>query len=78
MTAITAKPGQVLGFCYVTGEPLAMTPAEWRAAYPPTHFRRVAESGETAYYRVAAVAGRHVQGRMAEAYAIIPAGRASV
>lgn len=60
---------QVEGFDYVTGKPVAMTPAEWRAKYPPGKYARdTAIAGETAYWL--AVTGAKV----AEAYAIIPKG----
>ena len=67
---MTAKPGQVLGFDYITGKPVAMTPAEWRDKYQ-SH-RRVAEGGETAYYLPGS---SQRASRVAEAYAIIPAGK---
>ena len=62
---------KVPGFCYVTRAEVALTPAEWRAKYPPPAVeRRVGGSlpaGETHYY----IRGH----RVAEAYAIIPEGK---
>lgn len=58
----------VPGFDYTTGKDVAHTPKEWRQRYPAATFRRVAEGGETAYYR------RQGGGRVAEAYAVVPSG----
>lgn len=58
----------VPGFDYTTGKGVTLTPKEWRTRYPAAQYRRVADGGETAYYR------RAGGGRVAEAYAVVPAG----
>lgn len=60
----------VKGFDYLTGKDVAMTPAQWRDTY--ASHRRVAADGETAYYLPGS---SQKASRVAEAYAIIPAGR---
>lgn len=62
----------VKGFDYLSGKPVEYTPVAWRLLYPANQFRRVAEGGETAYY----LQGSSPKAsRVAEAYAIIPAGK---
>lgn len=63
----------VEGFDYVTQKHVAMTPAEWRAKYPPAKYRRQVQrtQGETWY----ADHKTDGNGWAAEAYAIIPAGK---
>ncbi len=64
---------KVRGFDYEAGKEVAYTPAEWRDRYPPDRFVRLTSKaeGET-WYRA-----RHEPARfVAEAYAIIPAGKA--
>lgn len=63
----------VQGFDYLTAKTVTMTPAEWRAKYPAPKYRRVAADGETAYYTTEYMPA--VSNRVAEAYAIIPAGK---
>lgn len=67
------------GFDYVTGKAVAYTAAEWRAKYPPNNFKRYAGGGETQYCRPRhMVCGDWIEARrVAEAYAIIPAGKVS-
>lgn len=60
---------EVQGFDYITGKNVAMLPAAWRKRYPAPKYRRAAGEGETAYYST-----EFARGRVAEAYAIIPAG----
>jgi hypothetical protein len=64
----------VRGFCYLTNKEVALTPAQWRAKYPPaSHIRRTGLApGETWYN----ARGTSAQPLVAEAYGIIPAGRA--
>lgn len=64
-----AKGDKVYGFDYVTGKAVTMTPREWRAAYPAHHFDRETKDGETWYRSKATLV------LVAEAYAIIPAGK---
>lgn len=62
----------VQGFDYVTGKPVAMTAAEWRAKYPAQKYRRGVSSGET-WFRP--TDGEWSGRLVAEAYAIIPVGK---
>lgn len=73
-----SKPAVISGFDYSTGKAVAMTAAEWRRNYPPESAVRDTLAGDTLYYR--RVAGPdsfrvYRAGLLAEAYAIIPAGR---
>jgi hypothetical protein len=60
----------VPGFDYVTGKEVSRSAAEWRQAFPPSKYRRDVHQGET-WYRVSNGNG----GLVAEAYAVIPAGK---
>lgn len=66
-----SRGGKVDGFDYVTGKQVSMTPAEWRTKYPPDTYTRATTGakGETWYRGIA------TGGLVAEAYAIIPAGK---
>lgn len=72
---------QIAGFDYVNGKPVSMTAAEWRAKFRPNLFDRAVCNGET-WYRPSLVWQKpgvaHGLPRLAaEAYAIIPAGKAA-
>jgi hypothetical protein len=69
-----AKLNAIPGFDYVAGKPVAYTAKEWREKYPPKDFVRLTNKaeGET-WYRYRNQAAHFA----AEAYAIIPAGRAT-
>lgn len=61
------------GFDYVTGKAVEYTAAEWRAKYPRSKYvRSTSIKGETCYFLNA-----NGRPRVAEAYAIIPAGKVS-
>lgn len=68
----------IKGFDYVTGLPVEMTSAQWRHVYSPPEFRRTTGDGETFYHSPLRKLsnGELVQPRIvAEAYAIVPAGK---
>jgi hypothetical protein len=64
----------VRGHCYLTNKEVAMAPADWRRRYPPaTHIRRTGVAPGETWYNLRGPG----QPLVAEAYGIIPAGRAS-
>jgi hypothetical protein len=65
----------VAGFDYVADKAVAWTTSQWRQQYPTPEYKRRVENGETFYTR--AWNGQGPKPTLAaEAYAIIPAGRA--
>ncbi len=66
---------KVRGYDYVAGGAVELTPAEWRAKYPLATHIRVVENGETTYrQRQPRPGASWPNNRVAEAYAVIPAG----
>lgn len=76
-SAPRGKAPLVPGFDYTTGKAVSMTAKEWRKKYPPSKYTRATASaqGET-WYRFISGSGFPSPRLSAEAYAIIPAGRA--